>query len=476
MPQALTERVLQDKREGKEPMEKISASKLLAGLVPAGSIPEEVQVESVTTDSREVRPGCIFVAFPGEKFDGHDFAAKALENGAVYVVVNHPVEGVPAEKAILCPDSYHAMMVMGANYRSQYHPKMVGVTGSVGKTTTKQMTYAALAGFGETIKTEGNQNNELGMPRTLMRIGSSTEYAVIEMGMNHFGEISRLTRAVAPTVGLITNIGVSHIENLGSRAGILQAKLEILEGMAPDAPLIVNMDNDMLRTVKLGDRPLLTFAIDDQSADFTATDIAEQGSTTTFTVHHSTFTQPVTIPTVGIHNVYNALAAMAVGYVTGVDPAAAASALANYVPAGMRQNLVQVGGVQVIEDCYNASPDSMRAALQTLGKLPVHRRYAVLGAMLELGDYAKEAHTQVGKMAAENGIDGVLAYGADAAYIVEAAKQAGLENARLFDTKEALAQSLAQQVKPGDGVLFKGSRGMHLEDVMHTVYERWEKA
>ena len=164
------------------------------------------------------------------------------------------------------------------------------------------------------------------------------------------------------------------------------------------------------------------------------------------------------------------------GYVTGVDPAAAASALANYVPAGMRQNLVQVGGVQVIEDCYNASPDSMRAALQTLGKLPVHRRYAVLGAMLELGDYAKEAHTQVGKMAAENGIDGVLAYGADAAYIVEAAKQAGLENARLFDTKEALAQSLAQQVQPGDGVLFKGSRGMHLEDVMHTVYERWEKA
>ena len=327
-----------------------------------------------------------------------------------------------------------------------------------------------------TLKTQGNLNNEIGVPQMLFRLEDSHTAAVIEMGMNHFGEISRLTRAVAPTVGLITNIGVSHIENLGSRAGILQAKLEILEGMAPDAPLIVNIDNDMLRTVKLGDRPLLTFAIDDQSADFTATDIAEQGSTTTFTVHHSTFTQPVTIPTVGIHNVYNALAAMAVGYATGVDSAAAASALANYVPAGMRQNLVQVGGVQVIEDCYNASPDSMRAALQTLGKLPVHRRYAVLGAMLELGDYAKEAHTQVGKMAAENGIDGVLAYGADAAYIVEAAKQAGLENARLFDTKEALAQSLAQQVQPGDGVLFKGSRGMHLEDVMHTVYERWEKA
>ena len=337
---------------------------------------------------------------------------------------------------------------------------MVGLTGSVGKTTTKEFIALVLGAKYNTLKTQGNLNNEIGVPQMLFRLEDSHTAAVIEMGMNHFGEISRLTRAVAPTVGLITNIGVSHIENLGSRAGILQAKLEILEGMAPDAPLIVNMDNDMLRTVKLGDRPLLTFAIDDQSADFTATDIAEQGSTTTFTVHHSTFTQLVTIPTVGIHNVYNALAAMAVGYVTGVDHAAAASALANYVPAGMRQNLVQVGGVQVIEDCYNASPDSMRAALQTLGKLPVHRRYAVLGAMLELGDYAKEAHTQVGKMAAENGIDGVLAYGADAAYIVEAAKQAGLENARLFDAKEALAQSLAQQVQPGDGVLFKGSRRM----------------
>ena len=166
-------------------MEKISASKLLAGLVPEGFLTGDPEVELVTTDSREVKPGCIFVAFPGEKFDGHNFAAKALEDGAAFVVVNHPVEGVPAEKAILCPDSYHAMMVMGANYRSQYHPKMVGVTGSVGKTTTKQMTYAALAGFGETIKTEGNQNNELGMPRTLMRLEKSTEYAVIEMGMSH---------------------------------------------------------------------------------------------------------------------------------------------------------------------------------------------------------------------------------------------------------------------------------------------------
>lgn len=434
----------------------------------------QATLADVCTDTRKIQPGSLFVCLRGERFDGHSFASQAAQLGAAALLVDHPVDAdVPQ---LVVTDTGKALLQLAGWYRRRFQLPVVGLTGSVGKTTTKEFIALVLGAKYNTLKTQGNLNNEIGVPQMLFRLEDSHTAAVIEMGMNHFGEISRLTRAVAPTVGLITNIGVSHIENLGSRAGILQAKLEILEGMAPDAPLIVNMDNDMLRTVKLGDRPLLTFAIDDQSADFTATDIAEQGSTTTFTVHHSTFIQPVTIPTVGIHNVYNALAAMAVGYVTGVDPAAAASALANYVPAGMRQNLVQVGGVQVIEDCYNASPDSMRAALQTLGKLPVHRRYAVLGAMLELGDYAKEAHTQVGKMAAENGIDGVLAYGADAAYIVEAAKQAGLENARLFDTKEALAQSLAQQVQPGDGVLFKGSRGMHLEDVMHTVYERWEKA
>ncbi len=434
----------------------------------------QATLADVCTDTRKIQPGSLFVCLRGERFDGHSFASPAAQLGAAALLVDHPVDAdVPQ---LVVTDTGKALLQLAGWYRRRFRLPVVGLTGSVGKTTTKEFIALVLGAKYNTLKTQGNLNNEIGVPQMLFRLEDSHTAAVIEMGMNHFGEISRLTRAVAPTVGLITNIGVSHIENLGSRAGILQAKLEILEGMAPDAPLIVNIDNDMLRTVKLGDRPLLTFAIDDQSADFTATDIAEQGSTTTFTVHHSTFTRPVTIPTVGIHNVYNALAAMAVGYVTGVDPVAAAAALANYVPAGMRQNLVQVGGVQVIEDCYNASPDSMRAALQTLGKLPVHRRYAVLGAMLELGDYAKEAHTQVGKMAAENGIDGVLAYGADAAYIVEAAKQAGLENARLFDTKEALAQSLAQQVQPGDGVLFKGSRGMHLEDVMHTVYERWEKA
>ena len=329
----------------------------------------QATLADVCTDTRKIQPGSLFVCLRGERFDGHSFASQAAKLGAAALLVDHPVDAdVPQ---LVVTDTGKALLQLAGWYRRRFQLPMAKYN---------------------TLKTQGNLNNEIGVPQMLFRLEDSHTAAVIEMGMNHFGEISRLTRAVAPTVGLITNIGVSHIENLGSRAGILQAKLERLEGMAPDAPLIVNMDNDMLRTVKLGDRPLLTFAIDDQSADFTATDIAEQGSTTTFTVHHSTFNQPVTIPTVGIHNVYNALAAMAVGYVTGVNPAAAASALANYVPAGMRQNLVQVGGVQVIEDCYNASPDSMRAALQTLGKLPVHRRYAVLGAHPSGQDGGREWH------------------------------------------------------------------------------------
>ena len=205
-------------------MEKIRASILLNGLAPEGFDTGDAEVSLVTTDSREVCPGCIFVAFPGERFDGHDFAAKALEAGAFCVVLNHPVEGVPAEKAVLCADSYHAMMVMGANYRSQFHPRVVGVTGSVGKTTTKQMCYAAIEGFGNTIKTEGNQNNELGLPRTMFRIGNETEYAVVEMGMSHLGEIERLSRCARPDVGIITCIGVSHIGNLGSEMYVVEYK------------------------------------------------------------------------------------------------------------------------------------------------------------------------------------------------------------------------------------------------------------
>mgnify|MGYP000859157463 CR=1 FL=1 len=214
-------------------MQTIPANQLLAGLTLA----EPVAIRAVVTDSRKVEPGCVFVCFPGERVDGHDYAAGAYRSGAEYIVANHPVEGVPAERTVIVPDSGKAMIRMASNYRMLFNPRMIGVTGSVGKTTTKEFCYAVLSAFGKTLKTEGNQNNDIGVPNTLFRLTDDTEYAVVEMGMDHAGEIERLTRCARPSAGIITMIGVSHLENLGTRENILKAKLEICTGLPDGAPL-----------------------------------------------------------------------------------------------------------------------------------------------------------------------------------------------------------------------------------------------
>ena len=453
-------------------MEKIHASKLLAGLMPAGFLTSDPEVELVTTDSREVRPGCIFVAFPGERFDGHDFAAKALEEGAAFVVVNHPVEGVPAEKAILCPDSYHAMMVMGANYRSQYHPKVVGVTGSVGKTTTKQMTYAAIAGFGNTIKTEGNQNNELGLPRTMFRIGKETQYAVVEMGMSHAGEIERLSKCARPDVGIITCIGVSHIGNLGSQENICKAKLEICAGLPEGAPLVLNGDDPFLRKAVLPDhvRPVW-FSLGDENADVCALSIQQDEKGMSFVLEdHEEGTFLVKIPAMGRHNVANALAAYCAATRLGLNARRVIAGLADFEQTGMRQKVVHARGVDVIEDCYNANPDSMKAALAMFREYPCKRRFALLGDMLELGDISRAAHEEVGRQAVENKVDYLVTYGEQAKRIAVVAAAKGLPTLHA-DTYAQAAETLLNKMQPGDALLVKASRGMALEKVLEIFYK-----
>ena len=452
-------------------MEKIHASKLLAGLVPAGFLTSDPEVELVTTDSREVRPGCIFVAFPGEKFDGHNFAAKALEDGAAFVVVNHPVEGVPAEKAVLCPDSYHAMMVMGANYRKQYHPKVVGVTGSVGKTTTKQMTYAAIAGFGNTIKTEGNQNNELGLPRTMFRIGNETEYAVVEMGMSHLGEIERLSRCARPDVGIITCIGVSHIGNLGSQENICKAKLEICSGLAEGAPLVLNYDDKFLRAAKLPDhvRPVW-FSLVDENADVCALSIRQEPDGMSFVLEdQEEGTFMVKIPAMGRHNVANALAAYCAATRLGCDARKVIQGLSNFEQTGRRQKVVQSKGVTVIEDCYNANPDSMKAALAMFRGFPCKRRFALLGDMLELGGLSREAHEELGRLAADSSLYCLVTYGEQAKRTAVVAAAKGLKTLHATNYREA-ADALLNRMLPGDALLVKASRGMALEKVLEIFY------
>lgn len=451
-------------------MEILKLSEIAQAL--GGTINEDAEFNAVCIDTRKITKGCLFICIKGERFDAHQFADEALEKGASAVMIDEDI--TPKGAYIKVENTATALLELGGYYRSRFDIPVVALTGSVGKTTTKEFTALVVGAKYNTIKTQGNLNNEIGLPQMLMQIDNTVEAAVIEMGMNHFGEISRLVNATKPTIALITNVGVSHIENLGSRDGILKAKLEITEGLKEGAPLILNADNDKLCTVTSDKHKVVFYGIEND-ADFKAVNVVEDGSSTQFDIVYMSNTQHITIPTIGIHNVYNALSAFAVGYYLGVDATDAANALANYVPAGMRQRMVQVGKITSIEDCYNASPDSMQAAMKTLHDTKGNKKIAVLGDMLELGDYSKTAHTQVGKMVGDNDIDYLLAYGTDAKYYVSSAKENGCKNAFLFDDKEALSTKLMEIAEDNDVVLFKGSRGMRLEDIMNIVYKGWEK-
>ena len=446
----------------------IPANQLLAGLTLAEPLP----INAVVTDSRKVAPGCVFVCFPGERVDGHTFAAGAYKNGAAYVIANHPVEGVPEDRTVVVPSSHMAMVRMASNYRMLFSPKMIGVTGSVGKTTTKEFCYAVLSAFGKTLKTEGNQNNEIGLPNTLFRLEPDTEYAVVEMGMSNLGEIERLARCARPNAGIITMVGVSHLESLGTRENILKAKLEICAGLPDGAPLALNADNDLLPTAKIPPRLRpVWFGIDAENADVRAVDIAPAGTGTSFTLVDKEFGKfEVTIPTAGRHTVYDALAAYAAATRLGLDAARAAAALADYRTTGMRQNIVEKQGVTIIEDCYNASPDSMKAALSVLHDLPVQgRRIALLGDMLELGDATETGHRQTGEWAAGAGVDLLIAYGPLSTAMAEAAKEKEVSVIHC-QTAQEVVQCLQQNVHPGDALLAKASHAMGLEDVLQKFY------
>ena len=433
----------------------IPLNQLLAGLAPAGSLGGE-PVTAVVTDSRKVVPGCVFVCFPGQRVDGHDYAAAAIGGGALCVVANHPVEGVPADKLVLAPSSHKAMVRMGANYRMLFAPKMIGVTGSVGKTTTKEFCYAVLSAFGETIKTEGNQNNEI--------------------GMSALGEIERLSRAARPSAGLITCIGVSHMESLGSRENILKAKLEICAGLPDGAPLALNADDEYLCKAK--DQGLIPgrlapvwYGIGAPWADVRAEAIESGPEGERFTLVDGGERFAVRIPAMGRHNVYNALAAYAAASRLGLDKAKCAAALSNYEATGMRQHVVKKAGLTVVEDCYNASPDSMKASLAMFSAFDAGsgKKYALLGDMLELGSISEEAHRQVGRWAAEAHLAGLVALGPESRAMAEEVEKAGLAAVHC-DTPAAALAALKGLLKPGDALLAKASRGMKLENILKALY------
>ncbi len=427
-------------------------------------------IYKISTDSRDIDENTLFIALIGERFDGNDFVADVLSKGAKAVVCSR-YDGCD-ERVILVKDTGEALLRIANGYRKKFNIPFIALTGSVGKTTSKGMIYSVVSQKYNTLRTAGNLNNEIGVPKTLFCLDESHQAAVIEMGMNHFNEISRLSQTVLPDIGVITNVGTAHIENLGSREGILKAKCEILDGMKKGSPLIVNGDNDMLKTVNTDDYKIIKFGLEKDN-DIYAENIVSQQDGSIFDVVYRNEKAKCFVPSVGMHNVYNALCAICVGIQLGYSLEEASKGVAAFEPEGMRQKVTKINGMTFIEDCYNANPDSMCAALETLKTLKKERIIAVLGDMLELGDYSEKAHSLVGEKSAEVGCDYVLTFGEESKIIAENAEKGGVK-AYAFTDKEKLTNHLKSILCEGDTVLFKGSRGMKMEEIFITLYKEWE--
>ena len=435
------------------------------------------KITSVCIDSRNIQPGCLFVAIRGDRFDGHDFIKQAFAQGAAAALSEHPVEEA-AGPVIVVKDTRMAFLHLAAFYRSQFDIPVIGLTGSVGKTTTKEMVAAVLEQKYRTLKTEGNLNNQIGLPRMIFQLDRQIQAAVLEMGMDHAGQISSLSQTAQPSIGIITNIGVSHIENFGSQEGILKAKLEILDGMSKQAPLLLNGDDPLLLDAhgKIKN-PVLLYGIRNSACGLRAEQVEEESDGTRFTIISPKGKQELWVPAIGKHNVYNALAAVAVGELLDLSPEQIRRGLAQYRPSGMRQHVTHCGGITIVEDCYNASPDSVKASLSALRLMPKEepgRRIAVLGDIAELGDFAPQAHKKCGEYAAKAGVDLLFTVGKNARYCRETAAQRGIQAVH-FDDKQALTDRLFSVLRPGDLVLFKASRVMKLEEVFQALYQRWEE-
>ena len=433
---------------------------------------EHLRVSRMQSDSRKVRSGDLFVALKGAKADGHDFAETAINHGAVAALVSRPIsEKLPS---IEVEDTLRAYGDIAAGYRKLTGVKVVGITGSVGKTTTKEMTASILEAVYHTAKTEGNHNNNLGLPMTIMDMPENTEVAVLEMGMNHSGEMEYLSDIARPDLAIITNIGTMHIEHLGTREGILQAKLEIMRGMPEDGAGVFNGDEPLLWNIRaIGKHKKYYYGIENHACDVTATDIVELDDGVRFVVHGFGQQFELFVPMLGRHAVYNALAATTVGLLLGVKPEQIQARFSSFHNTGMRQKIYVKNGVTIIEDCYNAGPESTEAALDVLAGIKTDgRRIAVLGDMLELGNRSAAEHYRIGRLAVGKA-DLLLTYGEHSVRTLTGAITGGMnpKNTDHFDTHEDMAHMLKMRVSEGDVVLFKGSRGMRMEKVLQLFLD-----
>jgi len=442
------------------------------GKLLSGSL--ESEFLNITTDSRTVKDGDFFVPLVGEKFDGHDYILSSFEKGAHGCFSHNNTKGIEGKTVIKVKNTLLALRKLSSYYRQKFNIPFVGITGSVGKTSTKDMVSGVLSQKYNVLKTQGNFNNEIGVPLTVFNLEYSHEAAVIEMGMSGFGEISRLTSIVKPDIAIITNIGLSHIEKLGSRQNILKAKMEILEGLNDRGLVILNGDDNLLSGLKdlLKFRTVL-YGIED-GFDYQAYNISSQGEMgTSFEVAIGNNNYKVHVPVPGIHNIHNALAAIAVGVELKIPINDIIKGIGEFIPGKMRLNIIELNGVKIINDAYNASPQSMEAAINVLKDVATKdtRTIAVLGDMLELGDISVSAHKNVGKYAVEKNINYVIAVGSKGKDIVDGAIEAGAKKERVlyFEDNIEAGKFLVNFTKQGDVLLVKGSRGMKMEKIVNLL-------
>lgn len=434
------------------------------------------EVAGISLDSRKMEAGWLFVATRGEKVDGHSFIRQAMDEGAVAVVCEKDL-GQTSFPYIRVEDSFDALKKMAAFYRSNLSCKVVGITGSVGKTSTKEMIAAVLSVKYNVQKTDKNYNNEVGVPLTIFTIKEEHEVAVLEMGISDFGEMSRLTQIARPDICVITNIGQCHLENLGTRDGVLKAKTEIFSGMQEDGEAVLNGDDDKLITVKSVHGKAVHYFSKNPSGQkegnemVYATDISVQGLLGTDCIIHIGGEQTaVHIPLPGEHMVSNALAAATVGRILGLTPEQIREGIEKVKPLEGRSHIVKTENYVLIDDCYNANPVSMKAALDLLATAQ-GRKVALVGSMFELGGDEERLHYEIGTYAAAKNLDVIVALGTLGRQIYEGAKNEGVRQAFYFETPEEFLLHKTEVLKKGDSILIKASHGMHLEKIVKDLVE-----
>jgi UDP-N-acetylmuramoyl-tripeptide--D-alanyl-D-alanine ligase len=438
-----------------------------------GEFDQELMAMGYSIDSRTLNPGDLFIALPGERFDGHDYVQAALEKGAVAAVVQsgRTIEA-DARQLLYVEDTLHSLQSLGAAARRLWAKPVLAVTGSAGKTTTKEILAHLLAKRFRVMKSTGNLNNHIGLPLQLLKLEAGHDLAVVEMGMNHAGEIRALAALAQHDLAVVTCVAPVHLEFFESIADIARAKYEIIETLHPGGVAVLNADDDYVSQFGRDFKgKVVAFGIR-RAADVSAQNVRLNGvGGSEFELVAGSVREAVKLPLVGEHNIYNALAATAAALERGVPPSEAAAALATLRPSDKRGQVLELRGATIINDCYNSNPRALAAMIDTLASMKAERRILVAGEMLELGPTAEALHRESGRHAAEKKIDVVIGVRGLARALAEAACGAGVQ-AQFLETPEQVGEWLARELRPGDAVLLKASRGVQLERALGVLREK----